>query len=252
MARFLLGGSEIGGAPAGSTQLRGPIAGAGPIGARAAASGVARDPYYPNVSALLDFNNEITDFSNRNNIYVNNGAIGFTRNPVLGPTSKSLGPVSGAAQAVSCADGSVLGVGTGDWFAEIWGSTTAAGISGGSVIMLTSPGPESWGLIFPSTSLVPSFQVHNATVLAAASGVVVGMPWCVAYGRKSGVDYMFLNGDLQGTVSDTFGPTPTSVFFAGLAASNNMLGFLIAARITLGFCRQTASYTLPALPLPTS
>ena len=135
--------------------------------------------------------------------------------------------------------------GTGDFTIEVWiywnsiasGSAVMFGSGVGWTLYIFPNNKLQWGTISPQT---PANLLQGNTVLAT------GRWYHVAITRQSGTVRMWLDGVLDGSVTDTSNYSAPGVVNIGISHSNNFFnGYMDDLRITKGYARYTANFTPP-------
>lgn len=215
----------------------------------AAPIGPEPDEPFENVSLLL-YGNDLTDSSlykhalNNTNIAVNT-------------TTKKYG--FGSLYFNSGAYGkfphdSTFDIGTGDFTIEAWVYPQSSGVRG---IAHNHPSFTGGGFTFwiggDSKLRIENFingnSVNNNIV---STTTVPNGTWAhVAYSRSGGTGYLFVNGNLEGTHTDSTNLTNNSAFYIGVAQgiAYRGIGYIDDLRFTVGEGRYTSGFTPPASSL---
>ena len=150
-----------------------------------------------------------------------------------------------------------LAPGTGDFTLECWVYFTAVGSDPG----ILQIGPNAPGTNTPAyTNSIgiargsgsgKGFFINNGTYTIGTSSVIPLYTWChLAVARQGTTHRYFVNGILDGTVTDTTNYTGTYLF-AGVAYGSNypMTGYISNIRFIKGTAAYTANFALPTAPL---
>ena len=204
---------------------------------------------FENVSLLL-YGNDLTDSSLYNHT-LNNTLIS------VNTTTKKYGFGSlyfnGSAYGTFPHD-STFDIGTGDFTIETWVYPQSTGVRG---IAHNHPSFTGGGFTFwignDSKLRIQNFTNNSAAVNSIVSTTTVpNGTWAhVAYSRSGGTGYLFVNGNLQGTHTDSTNLTNNSAFYVGSAEGLTYrgIGYIDDLRFTVGEGRYTSSFTPPSSSL---
>jgi hypothetical protein len=151
------------------------------------------------------------------------------------------------------------GFGTGDFTVEYWFYDTNTTSANGSypVCGMNSTGfPFQMGIEINGSSPDRILICQNTSIVGVTN--ISANTWhSAAYCRKSGVGYLFLDGNLEATKADTtnYGPYNPSgssnpgFYINGCQGIDPLVGFYMSEfRLTMGFARYTSSYTPATAP----
>jgi hypothetical protein len=211
---------------------------------------VSDDPNYSNVSLLLN-GNDLTDSSSHNHTLSNS-------NITVDTTTKKYG--SGSLKFSTSAYGTFphdtsFDIGTGDFTIEAWVYPQNTGTRG---IAHNRPSFTGGGFTFwvsTNSQLVIQLFTNGSSSgdsLVSTTTVPNGTWAHVAYSRSGGTGYLFVNGNLEGTNTDSRNLTNNSAFYIGVAEGSNYrgIGYIDDLRFTVGVARYTSNFTPPTAQLP--
>ena len=207
------------------------------------------DPYADNVSLLLN-GNDLTDSSSHNHTLSNT-------NITVDTTTKKYG--SGSLEFSTSAYGTFphdtsFDIGTGDFTIEAWVYPQNSGTRG---IAHNHPSFTGGGFTFylnsSSKLVIQNWTVNSTSKKSIASTTTApNGTWAhVAYSRSGGTGYLFIDGNLEGTHTDSTNLTNNSAFYIGVAEGSSYkgIGYIDDLRFTVGVGRYTSSFTPPAAEL---
>lgn len=204
--------------------------------------GIAGDPNWNNVVALLHMNAAFTDETGKswttsgspsinNTIYKFGGGSGFFNGGpyIEGPTSAD------------------WAFGTGDFTVECWAYATSMPTG-----LYFSP-MGNWvsntgGCFFLRPSGVMSWHSAGSTYVSAGGVFAINAWHHIAYSRQSGVGRLFVDGVQVASAADTVDFTWTQAFRIGnnRTTYDPWRGYVDEVRITKGVARYTAAFTPPS------
>jgi hypothetical protein len=147
--------------------------------------------------------------------------------------------------------------GTGDYTIEMWvrfGSVSTSVLVGN----ISGSGYGDWAFFYNSTSTVLRFIMNNnAVLLSSSSWTPSANTWYhVAICRASGTYRFFVDGTVTGSGSDTTNIAWTTANSILVGSANDgtlqLNGYIDDLRITKGYARYTANFTVPSSAFPTS
>ena len=213
-----------------------------------------RDAYFSSVPLLHHFDG--------NNVPVVGAA--FTGSPAFTSANALFGQsydnTAGTTTGQPTSSSATYCIGGGDYTAEVWARlTTAPPGSSATVFVLrgtdtatqiqiaADSGSGAWVCIV-SDSPVSSVVVSNSAAWA------LGVWTHLALVRSGNSHQFFVNGVGQGSVSNSYRPTPgsTSILVGNVVSGFPFpfVGLLDDLRLTSGFARYTANFTPPPGPFP--
>jgi len=147
-----------------------------------------------------------------------------------------------------------LQFGTGDFTVECWVYRDATGATHTLMSKGSNTGPTGW--VFQINSSNQLLWISGGSTLKTSTTAIAATTWTyVAVTRSGTTCYMFINGTQEGsTFTDSANYNQTDILYLGAdrLASNNLVGFLDDARITVGVCRYTGTFSPPTQAFPTS
>jgi hypothetical protein len=217
---------------------------------------VSNDLNYSNVSLLLNGNG-----TNGSTTFTDSSSYGHTlinTNITVNTTTKKYGTgslyFSTSAYGTFSHDTS-FDIGTGDYTIEAWVYPQSSGTRG---IAHNHPSLTGGGFTFwinsNSKLVIQNFTngSSSATNIVATTTTPNGTWAHVAYSRSGGTGYLFVNGNLQGTHTDSTNLTNNSAFYIGVAEGTlyKGIGYVDDLRFTVGVARYTSNFTPPTAQLP--
>lgn len=151
-----------------------------------------------------------------------------------------------------------LNLATGDFTIEAWVKYTA--LSAGNMQIFNKDGTSSflpsWAMSISSAGKLNgvvgvSSGAASANVLTGATSLTAGVFNHVAFTRQGTTLRVFVNGVLDGTITQTITPVDSARALAlgglssGTPATDYLHGYVQEARVTKGLARYTASFTPP-------
>jgi hypothetical protein len=203
----------------------------------------AYDPYWQNVSLMLT-GDDFIDWSN-NHLAITNTNITLSNTiKKYGTSSLAFSGVSGNALSIS-GPGTTNSIGTGDFTVEAW--AYYLDILGWRDI-ICFVGPTSWGITTNNGDL----GAYGIGINASGTIVPINQWFHVAVTRQSGTVRLFLNGVLVASATNTTSFTTTQINIGSWSSttSENLNGYIAELRMTKGIARYTANFTPPIAALP--
>lgn len=136
-----------------------------------------------------------------------------------------------------------VGPGTGDFTVEAWIMLT--GTPSDSIITATdwtSPGMQ-WYVRSNYTILWQIFNQNSTN--GGTIALTQGQWYHVAWSRVSGTNYLFIDGDLQNTVSGTNNIGTTNFYVGGRQTTQPFPGYITNVRVLVGTGLYTSNFTVP-------
>lgn len=223
--------------------------------------GGTTDPNFANVSLLLhmDGANASTTFTDSSSgartMTAHGGAAISTAQSEFGGASGTF-PSNGSY--VSTPNNAAFQFGTGDFTIEGWVRPTAFTNAEGIVIGLVQVGTNNLWFLCTNTAGKLKYQNNPINVVTTVAAMTLNTWNHVAVTRSGTTTRIFLNGNLEASVSDSFnyGNSPSFSLTVGGdnvgATSAQFFGFLDDMRVTKGVARYTASFTPPVAAFPDS
>lgn len=208
------------------------------------------EPYFDDVSLMLH-GDDLTDSSVHDHALSNNSISVSTATKKYGTGSLYF---STSAYGTFSHDTS-FDIGTGDYTIEAWVYPQNSGTRG---IAHNHPSLYGGGFTFwignDSKLRIQNFTNGNssATTIIATTTTPNGTWAHVAYSRSGGTGYLFVNGNLEGTHTDSRNLTNNSGFYVGAAegALYRGIGYIDDLRFTVGLGRYASDFTPPQRALP--
>jgi hypothetical protein len=140
--------------------------------------------------------------------------------------------------------------GTGDFTIECWIYPIA---SGALAFMGKGSATSGWQIGKDASNLL-TFTVNTTVQVTSTTSITTSAWTYIAFTRSSGTLYMFINGNLEGTVASTDNFTQTQSLYvnSGRLAALSGQGYIDDVRITKGVARYTSSFSAPTSAFPTS
>lgn len=214
-----------------------------------------RDRFFPNVSLLLHFDNNLTDSSTTGATFTTSGtaALSSSQSRFGGFSLSTTGPSNGTSYTTS-SNTSAMSY-SGDFTIECHVYPTA--FNGCVVDTRKTTGGNYRQQISIDASgklnYIPYLNSANVTIVISNLGVTLNAWNHVAWCRSGGVTRMFINGVLDSvTYTDAFSYTAEGITIGATGYTigfGNFPGFIDEFRATKA-ARYTASFTPPALPFP--
>lgn len=212
------------------------------------------DEYAANVSLLLPFDLDLTDYSTTPK------AVTSVGNAAVSATQKKFGAKScyfdGTGDYLSLISSSGFGFGTGDFTVEVWLYPTSVTGSDKGIIDLRTGSVEplsGFTLFLDSTQGFRLAVWDNTAKFGAVGNPPAANQWShVAVTRSGGTLRGFINGTQQWSLAHTKDLAAANVAGVGGSAADTMLGsspyagYMDEIRITKGIARYTADFTVPA------
>ncbi|AGH31520.1 hypothetical protein SWZG_00007 [Synechococcus phage S-SKS1] len=208
------------------------------------------DPNYSNVSSLLN-GNDLTDGSSHAHALSNT-------NITVNTTTRKYG--TGSLYFSTSAYGtfphdSSFNIGSGDYTIEAWVYPQNSGTRG---IAHNHPSLTGGGFTFwingSNKLVIQNFSngSNSNNNMTSTTSVANGAWAHVAYCRSSVTGYLFVNGNLESTHTDSTNLTNNSAFYVGAAEGSNYrgIGYIDDLRFTVGVARYTSNFTPPTAQLP--
>jgi hypothetical protein len=203
----------------------------------------AYDPYWQNVSLMLT-GDDFIDWSN-NHLAITNTNITLSNTiKKYGTSSLAFSGVSGNALSISD-QGTTNSIGTGDFTVEAWAYYLDL-LGWRDIICFV--GPPSWGI----TTNTGDLGAYGIGINASGTIVPINQWFHVAVTRQSGTVRLFLNGVLVASATNTTSFTTTQINIGSWTSttSENLNGYIAELRMTKGIARYTANFTPPIAALP--
>jgi hypothetical protein len=218
---------------------------------------VGDDASFGSVTALLqgngiDASTVITDSSGKYTWTAGSGVKLSTAVKKFGTASIYFGAGGNNASINSA---TLPAMGTSDFTIEMWFYSTVAAPTNGYYLFDSRP--------YLSNGAYPTFHVNNSQKLVfftnSAANITTGTTsvttntWHhAAVSRSSGVTRIFLNGVLEGTLSDTYNYATATACIGGTGnfIQSVWAGYVDDVRITQGVGRYTANFTPPTAEFP--
>jgi hypothetical protein len=219
------------------------------------------DPNFANVSLLLhmDGSNGSTTFTDSSGtpktVTANGNAQISTAQSKFGGAS---GYFDGSGDFVVATSPTAFEFGTGDFTAECWFYAATGSNGGVAAIMTTATGSsDEFGFFVglqDDSNIIWLFGDGTWAFFRSVSGFPTDSWSHLALTRSSGVAYLFLNGTVIDSVSDSTDlANPNQAVAIGgrnLSGGQYFTGYIDELRITKGVARYTANFTPPTAPFP--
>lgn len=160
----------------------------------------------------------------------------------------------GTGDYLSIPSNNTLDFGTGDFTIEFWVNFSALSTNRMILDRWASGNANSWQLYWRATGTSLAFLVGASTVLLQdpTSNTITTNTWYhVAVTRASGSNKMFINGNVVATATNSTSLTSSLALGIGRqysTSTNDFNGYLSDLRITKGFARYTANFSVPTTP----
>ena len=221
------------------------------------------DIYYPSCSLLCHFDS-VNSFGNFIDNSRNNFAITSSGNAKLSVSQYKFGGASAYFDGTGdylVLNTSVGNLGTVDWTIECWWKSE--GTSGNQSMLIgkfPSGTNNAWGLKNRFTSDILSFAYYNSGFVDVNTSVNPndGLWHHIAASRTGTTLRLFMDGTLATThtlpTSFNFGSGITTGSTIAYNPNDNSYasGYIDDMRVTVGFCRYTASFSVPTSAFPNS
>ena len=140
--------------------------------------------------------------------------------------------------------------GTGDFTIEGWVYRSSAGVQHG--LLSKGTATPSWELRVNTSNQLQFFS-NTSLLLTGATTTIPATTWTYFAVTRSGTtSYLFVNGTLQASATDSTDYSQTNnIFMGNTTAGGYLTGYLDEVRITKGIARYTASFTAPTSAFPT-
>jgi hypothetical protein len=150
--------------------------------------------------------------------------------------------------------GAAFTYGTGDYTIEFWVYPTTGATNQRAILGRENTGNVSVPYIYLKQTS-GYLAVYYSSDIASTSSAIAQNTWThIAVCRASGTTRIFVNGTQDGSGADTtnlISPNFITIGASGSGASVPFTGYLDDLRITKGFARYTANFTVPTAPFPT-
>jgi len=145
--------------------------------------------------------------------------------------------------------------GTGDFTIECWVYFNSTSGDQGIIDDASNPssaGTQKWFLHKDGSGNLAFGQHSVGNILSYSWSPSTGTWYYITITRASGTAYMFINGSLVTSASNSTNFASSGGVQVGIFASGNSLnGYLDDVRITNGYARYTSTFTPPTSALPT-
>ena len=200
------------------------------------------DPFYNNVTFLMPGNNSYQDFSgNGLNVSATNTTFSTAQVKYSGSSIYFNGTSAGITYGVSSAFKF-----PGDFCVEGWFYFTATA----SQRLFTCGSTDisaSGFVIYTNSSSKVVFNTNNVDILAGSTTLSSGQWYHIAISRQGGLIQGWVNGQYQGNVSYTTNFTDGYCYIGrNVAASAWFSGYMAHIRVTNGYSRYAANFSVPA------
>jgi hypothetical protein len=201
-----------------------------------------------NTSLLLNYTNAgITDATAKNVLEtVGNAQISTTQSKFGGSSMY----FDGTGDYLTSPNNQWVTFGTSDFTMEAW--IYWSSLASGSAIFWGSG--VGWTLyIYPENKLQWGRTTPQSPVnlLTGSTTLATGQWYHIAVTRASGTVRLFVNGVVDGSVSDTADYNAAGALQLGISHSSNYFtGYIDDLRVTKGYARYTANFTPPSVALP--
>jgi hypothetical protein len=221
------------------------------IAALSAAGSGPADPYFSSVSVLLHMDSSWAD-QKGHSFTAYGGAAISSASPKFGAGCGSF--TAASSSYISCATDSSLKF-TGDFTTEGWLSTTTTTNDGSPFRHIFSFGTVSgsFAAIINASGQIAVGDDSSGVILTASASIADGSWHHWAYARVSGTGRLFIDGALQGSVSDTTSWNSSSTYLnigTYTSGAGRFNGLQDDFRITNGVGRYTSSFTSPSAAFP--
>lgn len=210
-------------------------------------TGLSADPYFSNVSLLLDM-----DGVDGASSFVDAKGVAITSVGVLNRTSVAKFGASGyfsgsSSSYLTAPNSTAFGFGTGDFTMETWVNT----LTDGSLISLRTDGSTTY---YSNVLRITGGHLAWSDGVAWSIGtapVPAGTWTHVAVTRASGTLRLFVNGTLDIAVTKTLDLGSSRMARIGVLEDGvtPFKGYIDDLRVTKGVARYTSSFTPPAAPM---
>jgi hypothetical protein len=201
-----------------------------------------------NTQLLVNFTNAgITDATAKSDLETLGNAQISTAQSKFGGSSIAF---DGTGDYLTSPNNQWVTFGTSDFTMEAWiywntldsGSAIFWGSGVGWTLYIYPNNKLQWGRTTPQSPV---------NLLTGNTTLATGQWYHIAVTRASGTVRLFVNGVVDGSISDTADYNAAGALQLGISHSNNFLnGYVDDLRITKGFARYTANFTPPTLALP--
>ncbi len=222
------------------------------------------DPFFDNVTLLLHFNGDtVIDKSPQNHTLAASGA-----NQALSDVEVKFGgnsiKFSGTNSYLAYTNSATLGnFGTGDYTIEFWIFPTSTPTAANAHGLFDARPPSANGAGVPyAIFLNDSLQIlafNGTTSMTSTNSVTLNNWHHIAWTRSGTTARIFINGNLEGSVTDSTNLAPTETCTIGAAGNVrgtsslfNYTGYIDDFRLTSGVARYTSEFTstIPDKPFP--
>jgi hypothetical protein len=157
----------------------------------------------------------------------------------------------------TCGDIGVSGL---DYTIEAWIYITAWPTAGGGIFSKGTAGTTSSGDIIALDVRTNEIRFHTdgnyvSASLTTSTSLSLNTWYHVAVSREGNVHRLFLNGTLEGSTTQSYNVSSTSVSYIGTnqydlgASTRSFYGYMQDLRVTKGLARYTSNFTVPSAHL---
>jgi hypothetical protein len=157
----------------------------------------------------------------------------------------------------TCGDIGISGL---DYTIEAWIYITAWPTAGGGIFSKGTAGTTSSGDIIALDVRTNEIRFHTdgnyvSASLATSTSLSLNTWYHVAVSREGNVHRLFLNGTLEGSTTQSYNVSSTSVSYIGTnqydlgASTRSFYGYMQDVRVTKGLARYTSNFTVPSAHL---